>query len=212
KALTIMDLGQLGRDVSFKNGENLFKTEGLFAEASFFEVFTFPLIYGSASHALSDKDALVVSENFALKLFGSVQGAMGQEVEYDLFGKKHLAMIRGVFKDVPNSSSLKFDYVATKQKLLEDIWTSGQVWGNEGAATYVLLRPNVDIGTFDDKIENFITTYDKSTLYTLFTRKFSDAYLNGKYERGVQDGGRITYVKLFSLIAILVLLIACINF
>ena len=135
-----------------------------------------------------------------------------RNVEYDLFGQKSIAKVTGIFKDVPNGSTLKFEYVATKQKLLEDIWTNGQVWSNEGPDTYVLLEPNVDIVAFDKKIENFISKYDEYTSFSLFTRKFTDAYLKGSYENGIQSGGRITYVKLFSLIAILVLLIACINF
>lgn len=212
KALTVMNLGKLGTGISFKNGENLFKAEGLFAESSFFEIFSFPLIYGSSSIALSDKDALVISENFAIKLFGSVQKAIGQEVAYDVFGKKMMAKVTGVFKDTPNHSTLKFDYVATKQKLLEDIWTNGQVWSNEGPDTYVLLAPNVDVIAFDKKIEKFLSKYDEHTTFNLFTRKFSDAYLKGNYENGMQSGGRITYVKLFSIVALLVLLIACINF
>ncbi|MEM9078803.1 MAG: FtsX-like permease family protein [Bacteroidota bacterium] len=212
KAVNVMNLGKLGASISFKNKVNLFKSEGLFAESTFFEVFTFPLIYGSPSQALIDKDAIVISENFAEKLFGSVEKAINQNVEYDLFGQKSIAKITGIFKDVPNNSTLKFDYVATKQKLLEDIWTNGQVWSNEGPDTYVLLNSNVDIPVFDRKIENFISKYDENTSFSLFTRKFSDSYLKGNYENGVQSGGRITYVRLFSLIAILVLLIACINF
>ncbi|PIB31435.1 ABC transporter permease [Maribacter sp. 4G9] len=212
KAVTVMNLGKLGTSITFKNGENLFKTEGLFAETSFFEVFTFPLIYGSPSKALLDKDAIVISENFAVKLYGSVEKAIDQKVEYDVFGQKLIAKVTGVFENPPNNSTLKFEYVATKQKLLEDLWTNGQVWGNEGPDTYVLLKPNVAIAGFDKKIEKFIAKYDKETYYSLFTRKFSDAYLKGNYENGIQNGGRITYVKLFSLIAVLVLLIACINF
>lgn len=212
KAVTVMNLGKLGTSITFKNGENLFKTEGLFAETTFFEAFTFPLIYGSPSQALLDKDAIVISENFAMKLYGSVEKAINQEVEYDVFGLKLNAKVTGVFKNTPNNSTVKFEYVATKQKLLEDIWTNGQVWTNEGPDTYVLLKPNVDIKAFDKKIEKFITKYDEYTSYSLFTRKFSDAYLWGNYENGIQSGGRITYVKLFFFIAILVLLIACINF
>ncbi len=212
KAVTVMDLGKFGMRFTFKNGENLFKAEGLFAETTFFEVFSFPLVQGSSSQALLEKDAMVISENLAKKLFGSVEKAVGQQMEYDSFGQKSTAKVTGVFQDVPNGSTLKFDYVGTKQKLLEDVWPNGQVWTNEGANTYVLLRPNVDINAFDKKIENFIAKYEESTSFTLLTRKFSDAYLMGNYENGIQKGGRITYVRLFSLIAILVLVIACINF
>ncbi|MEM1258056.1 MAG: FtsX-like permease family protein [Bacteroidota bacterium] len=211
-AVTVMNFGKLGAGVTFKNGENMFKTEGLFAESTFFQVFSFPLIYGSSKQVLLDKDAIVISENFAKTLFGSVEKAIDQKVEYDVFGEKSIAKITGVFADVPNRSTLKFDYVATKQKLLEDIWTNGQVWGNTGPDTYVLLKPKTDVLAFDNKIENFIAKYDKETSFKLFTRKFSDAYLKGNYESGTQSGGRITYVKLFSFVAVLVLLIACINF
>jgi ABC-type antimicrobial peptide transport system permease subunit len=212
KAVTVMNLGKLGTGITFKNGKNLFKTEGLFAESTFFEVFTFPLVYGSSSQALMDKDGIAISENFAIKLYGSVEKAIEKEVEYDIFGQKFIAKVTGVFKDVPNASTLKFDYVATKQKLLEDIWTNGQVWTNEGPDTYVLLKPNVDITAFDKKIETFISKYDENTSFSLFTRQFSDGYLKGNYENGVQTGGRVTYVRLFTSIAILVLLIACINY
>lgn len=212
KAVTVMDLGKLGMGVTFKNEENTFKAEGLFAESTFFEVFTFPLVYGSSSQALTDKDAIVISENFAIKLYGSVEKAINKEVEYSIFGDMSIARVAGVFRDAPSNSTLKFDYVCTKQKLLEDVWTNGQIWTNEGPDTYVLLKPNVNVAAFDKKIEKFVAKYDEYTSFNLFTRKFSDAYLKGNYENGVQNGGRITYVKLFSFIAILVLLIACINF
>ncbi|MGB5818186.1 MAG: ABC transporter permease [Saonia sp.] len=212
KAIFVMNLGKEGMGVTFKSDENLFKAEGLFAETTFFEVFTFPLIFGSSSQALLDKNAIVISESFAIRLFGSIEKAIDQQVEYDIFGQKSLAKVTGVFQDVPKNSTLKFDYVGTKQKLLEDIWTNGQVWSNTGPNTYVRLKPNIDIAAFDKKIERFIARYDESTSFSLFTRKFSDAYLKGNYENGIQNGGRITYVKLFVFVAILVLLIACINF
>ncbi|WP_422082878.1 ABC transporter permease [Ulvibacterium sp.] len=211
-ALTVMDGGKLGMSISFKNEENLFKTEGLFASKTFFDAFTFPLIRGTASQVLSDKDAVVISENFAIKLFGSVENAMNRPMEYNIFGNGHSAKVTGVFKNVPNNSTLQFNFVATRKKLLEDIWTNGQVWTNTGPDTYVLLKPNVDITAFNLKIERFVDKYDEYNTFSLFSRKFSDTYLKGNYENGVQSGGRITYVKLFSFVALLVLLIACINF
>ena len=211
-AITVMDLEKEGMSITFKNEENLFKAGGIFASQSFFDAFTFPLVRGNASQVLSDKDAVAVSESFAMKLFGSVENAMNRQVVYNLFGNEQSAKVTGVFKNVPTNSTLQFNFVATKQKLLEDIWTNGQVWTNTGPSTYVLLKPNVDMAAFNSKIERFIDKYDEFNTFSLFTRKFSDAYLKGNYENGVQTGGRITYVKLFSFVALLVLLIACINF
>ena len=210
--ITIMNLGKLGASITFNSEENVLKSEGLFAGKTFFDVFSFPLIYGAASQVLSDKNSIAVSEGFATKLFGSAEKAIGQQVEYSIFGNDHTAKVTGVFSDAPNNSTLKFDYVGTKQKLLEDIWPNGKTWGNTGPDTYILLEPNVDIMAFNQKIEKFINKYDEGNSFSIFTRKFSDAYLKGNYKNGVQSGGRITYVKLFSFIAILVLLIACINF
>lgn len=211
-AITVMDLEKEGHSITFRSKENLFKTSGLFASKTFFDAFSFQLIRGTASQVLSDKDAVVISENFAIKLFGSVENALNRQMEYDMFGNEQSAKVTGVFKNAPSNSTLQFNFVATKQKLLEDIWTNGQLWTNEGPNTYVLLKPNVDIAAFNLKIERFIDTYNEYNMFSLFTRKFSDAYLKGNFENGVQRGGRITYVKLFSFIALLVLLIACINF
>ncbi len=211
-AITVMDLEKEGMGITFKSEENLFKAGGLFASKTFFDAFTFPLVRGTASQVLKDKDAVVISESFAVKLFGSVENAMNRKMDYNVFGNEQSAKITGVFKNVPSNSTLQFNFVATKQKLLEDMWTNGQVWTNTGPSTYVLLKPNVDIAAFNSKIERFIDKYDEFNTFSLFTRKFSDAYLKGNYENGVQSGGRITYAKLFSFVALLVLLIACINF
>lgn len=211
-AVTLMDLGKEGMGITFKNNENVFKSEGLFASKTFFDVFTFPLIHGTASQVLLDKEAIVVSENFAIKLFGSAQNAVNNQMEYNVLGRKHTAQVTGVFKDPPSNSTLQFDFVGTKEKLVEDIWTGGQKWTNTGPATYLLLEPNVDMVVFNMKIERFIDKYDENNMFALFTRKYSDSYLKGNYIDGVQAGGKITYVTLFSFIAILVLLIACINF
>lgn len=211
-AVTVMNLEKEGMAITFKNGENIFKTDGLFAGKAFFNVFTYPLIRGEASQVLDDKDAVVVSESFAIKLFGSVDNALNHQMTYFMFGKDHNAKVTGVFEDIPRNSTMKLSFVATKQKLLEDIWTNGKEWYNTGPDTYVLLEPNVDITAFNQKIERLVDKYNNGNMFSLFARKYSDTYLKGNYEEGIQQGGRITYIRLFSVIGLLVLLIACINF
>lgn len=211
-AVTVMNLEKEGMEVTFKSGTDSFKSAGVFASAPFFEVFTFPLVNGNKSTALVDKNSVVVSENLATKLFGSPQEAINKDVNYNFFGQDHIVRITGVFRNVPNNSTLKFDYVLTKQKLIEDIWPNGTKWYNTGPETYVLLKNNANANAFETKIEKLLDNYDEGNIFTLFIRKFSDGYLKGNYTNGVQDGGRITYVNLFSLVAALVLLIACINF
>jgi len=211
-AVTVMNLAKEGMDITMKNGEKTFKTGGIFSGDAFFQVFTFPLIAGNSGTLLKEKNNIAISEDLALKLYGTVEAALGKPLQWNAFGSDHLSSITGVFKNVSNASTLKFDFVLTKQKLLEDIWQGGTKWYNTGAETYLLLKEGVNPTAFNKKIEKFIDSYDKNNIFSLFVRKYSDAYLYGNYENGKQVGGRITNVQLFSVIAILLLVIASINF
>lgn len=85
-------------------------------------------------------------------------------------------------------------------------------WGSSGPSTFLTLKVGTDPGNFEDKIKDFIKSKHTNTHRTLLLTRFSSNYLYGNFENGVQSGGRIEYVKLFSLIAIFILAIACINF
>lgn len=211
-AVTVMNLSKEGMDITIKNGEKSFKSAPLFSGDAFFKVFTFPLISGNAATVLKEKNSITISEDLARKLFGTADAALGKSLQWNAFGKDHLSSVTGVFKNVSSKSTLKFDVVFTKQKLLEDLWQNGTKWYNTGPETYLLLKEGVNLTVFNKKIERYIDKYDKGNHFSLFVRKYSDAYLYGNYEEGKQAGGRITNVRLFSVIAILLLIIASINF
>src|SRR5688500_8011480 len=211
-AVTVMNLSKEGMDITIKNGEKSFKAAPLFSGDAFFKVLTFPLISGSAATVLIEKPTISISDDRGRKLFGTAEAALGKSLEWNVFGKDHLSSVTGVFKNVSSKSTLKFDVVFTKQKLLEDLWQNGTKWYNTGPETYVLLKEGVNLTVFNKKIERYIDKYDKGNHFSPFVRKYSDAYLYGNYEEGKQAGGRITNVRLFSVIAILLLIIASINF
>jgi ABC-type antimicrobial peptide transport system permease subunit len=211
-AVTVMNLAKEGMDISMKNGEKSFKTSGIFSGEAFFQVFTFPLISGNLGTVLKEKNNIAISEDLARKLYGTVEAALGKSLQWNIFGSDHLSSVTGVFKNVSNTSTMKFDFVLTKQKLIEDIWQNGTNWYNTNPDTYLLLKEEVNLTAFNKKIEKFINKYNKDNIFSLFVRKYSDAYLYGNYENGKQAGGRITNVRLFSIIAILLLVIASINF
>jgi putative ABC transport system permease protein len=211
-AVTVMNLDKEEMDITLKNGEKTFKTTGIFSGEAFFQVFTFPLISGNSGTVLREKNNIVISEDLALKLYGTVGAALGKPLQWNVFGSDHLSSVTGVFKNVRSASTLKFDFVLTKPKLIEDIWQNGTNWYNTNPVTYLLLKEGVNLTAFNKKIEKFIDKYNKDNIFSLFVRKYSDAYLYGNYEDGKQVGGRITNVKLFSVIAILLLVIASINF
>ena len=121
-------------------------------------------------------------------------------------------LISGIFKNNRTHSSYQFDYVVHIEQFKdENQWVLN--WGNNGPPTFVLLREVCDYRIVSEKIKNFVAGKDEDdSNVTLFLTPYSDRYLYGSYTNSIQDGGRIEYVRLFSSIAIFILIIACINF
>ncbi len=127
-----------------------------------------------------------------------------------MLDNKKQTIITAVFKDVPVNSSVTFDFVLPYKMMVTE--NPGiHNWGQNYFKTYLLLNKGTDIKGFDNMISTLIQKKTGSQS-SLFLRPYSDRYLYNKYVNGIQTGGRITYVRLFSIIAILILSIACINF
>ncbi|MEO6453762.1 MAG: ABC transporter permease [Ginsengibacter sp.] len=195
----------------FTVGEKHLNVAGNFADSGFLNVFSFPLLEGNARKALSSTYNLVITQKLAKKLFGD-EDAMGKVVRIDSVDN---FTITGVLKDLPNNTAFNFEYLipwAYMKKINQD----DESWGNNSVKTYILLRPGISQKSFDEKIKNITiahTTNSKSPSTTqVFTQRFSDEWLYSKAENGKYVGGRIEQVKLFSIIAAFILLIACINF
>ena len=190
------------------------KGVGKFAGKDFFTIFSYLLTVGTESQALTDKNSMVISERLAKSLFHTTQNILGKTVEWQLFHLKRQVFISGVFKDLPANSSEQFDFVLTFDSFEDIMGMSGWEvnWNNtEPFYTYLTVREGTDVDYFNTKMEGFLKNKNVQS-HSLFIKPYSDNYLYGKYENGVQAGGRIGYVKLFSMIAFLILIIACINF
>jgi ABC-type antimicrobial peptide transport system permease subunit len=209
-AASVMPSEKIGK-MDLLTPEKTLKAAGSFAGKDFFSMFSFPLIFGNPAKVMDDKNAIVISETLAIGLFGTSKNAVGKGIEYELFGSRHQAFVSGVFAALPQNNSMKFDFVLTHDKLISDIWTNGQNWGNTGPNTYVQLKAGTDVSKFNTKIKSYLERYGEGQ-FSLFVRQYSSAYLFGNYENGKQAGGRIEYVQLFTVIAILILIVACINF
>jgi ABC-type antimicrobial peptide transport system permease subunit len=207
----VFSLDKVGLTIPLKSGEKAIKSGGLFAGEDFFNVFSFPLKEGKPQQVLQEKHSIVLSEKLAIALFGSSAAAIGKTVDWEMLGKKQQSMVSGVFKN-PAANSMKFEFAIPYDLLYSDLFPNFQKWWNEGPFTYVLLKKSTNVTEFNAKIKQFLKRYDDDTFYTLFLRPYSSAYLYGNYENGKQAGGRIEYVKLFSVVAVFILLIACINF
>lgn len=196
-----------------ETNQNPIKTSGQYASSDFFNIFSYPLIYGNKEQILNDKNTIALSEGLASRLFHSSQNAVGKTIMLD---HDEPYIITGIFKDVPSSSSQRFDFVLPYKKFVDEHREWSQPWGNTWAKTYLVLKASADPTAFNKKIANYIQIKTDNNAEeahrTAFITPFSQRYLHGKYENGVRTGGQIDYVHLFSVIAVFLILIACINY
>lgn len=179
------------------------------AGKDFFNAFSFGLLQGNAAQVLSTKEGVVVSEDLARKLFSTTTNVLGKRIEFG--EQKQSFVVTGVFQNVSKSSTLKFDLLYSWELWkATNPWIEG--WGNTSPFTYVLLKPGVDAADFENQVADLAKKKEEGQTKTFFIQKFSSGYLYGKYTGGVQSGGRIEYVRLFSTVGVFVLIIACINF
>jgi len=192
-------------------GDKHFSLHGEFADSDFLKMFSLPLLQGNAATALNSPNGIVLTQQLAIKLFGN-EDAMGKTVRIDTADN---FTVTAVLKDLPPNTRFNFEYVlpwsySTKKGIDDNNWT------NNNVLTYILLKPGTSQAAFDAKIKNITISHtansaDKSTTQ-VFTQRLNDTWLYEKQENGKYVGGRIERVKLFSIIAALILMIACINF
>ena len=184
------------------------KAEGYHVGEDFFQIFSYKLLQGNAVQVLEDKLSIVVSRDLAIKLFGTEENAIGKTVEVQHDKSFH---VTGVFEGTPATSSIQFEFVMSFEEYKDNNkWVLE--WGNNGPSSFLVLREGASADDFSKKIKDYIKGKEKDSHVSLFLRKYSDQYLFGKFENGIQSGGRIEYVELFSIIAVFILIIACINF
>lgn len=193
------------------SGETSFKAGGQFVSKDYFHVFTCPFTEGDPDAVLSDLHTVAVSEELALKLFGRLQNVVGRVIKWDQAEFTGNYRVGGVFKSNPGNATNQFDVLLNFEQF--KVRRPGmEKWGNSDPSTFVVLKKGTDPDAFNAKISRFLKTKSKDIDTRLFAIRYSDKYLHGQFENGVQAGGRITYVRLFAVIAVFILVIACINF
>lgn len=192
------------------NGQ-LFKLEGAYVGEDFLKMFSYPLLQGTPATALNVPGGIAISRKMAVQFFGSPEKAIGQTIRYE--NKEDLA-VTAVFENVPAYSSQQFDFLRNWQDYTKaNSWVSN--WGSANPATYLQLHQGTDLAKVAAKIKGFLASYKsqhKEAFTELGLQPFPEKYLHATFQNGKIDGGRIAYVHLFSLVAVFILLIACINF
>ena len=188
---------------------NGIKAVGQFAGSSFFELFPYHLLHGDKKQVLRDKNSIVISEDLALRFFNTTENIIGKTIK---FQQRLDYQVSGIYQSPPANASLQFDFVLPFEAFItENQWALN--WNYSTVDTYLSLTDGTDLSRFNAKIAGFLDTKrENQQPTTLEASRYTDHYLFGEYENGVQAGGRIQYVRLFGLIAIFILLIACVNF
>lgn len=184
---------------------------GITVDTGFLQVFSFPMLQGNPVTALNDSHSVVLTENTAKSLFGNEE-AMGKIIKIE---NGENFKVTGILKDLPNNTAFDFEYLlpwsSMKYKPGQDLG-----WNDNSTPTYLLLKPNVSYAAVANKIRLFKQHYSsdaKTMKWELFIYPLTRWRLYSSFTNGVEDtGGRSTFIKIFSIISALILLIACINF
>jgi len=198
----------VGEEITFKVGENTLSKNGRFADPDFLKIFSLDFIEGNASQAFTNYDAIVLSVETTTQLFGKGTRAMGKVVRVN---NDTNYTVSGVFKDLPENVTYDFDWVAPFERYMEDKpWM--KEYGSKFSDTFVTLAPGADVDAVDAKVRKLIPEKTEEPGLYAFLLPMKDWHLRSNFEGGKQVGGQIAYVRLFSVVAAIILLIACINF
>lgn len=198
------------KQLLFTIGDKSMYASGKYAEPSLFNMFTLPFVQGDATTAFDQLHSMVITEETAKKFFGKEKdNAIGKTVRVD---NRTDYVITGVLKDIPDNSSMNFEWVAPFEIFFQNN-DYLHTWGNNSLSTYVELKPGVPPASINKRLYNFIQKRNPKSIARPFLFSMNDWHLRDEFDNGVQTGGgRIEYIRLFTIIAGIILLIACINF
>ena len=176
-------------------------------DTGFLNMFSFRMLRGDASTALKDPYSIVLTQSAARRLYGD-RDMMGETIwVHDVMSFN----VTGILADLPDNTGFGFDVL-----LPFDRSGAGMSWSQPGGKdnrTYVELSPHVDVKAVSASIRDIISQHTGGRYTTeTYLQHISKWYLYSNFEKGVSVGGRIEMLRMFVLIALLILLIACINF
>lgn len=201
----------VGNNFLLTAGDKKLNADGAFVDSTFLSMFTFPLIEGDAKTVLTNPHSIVLTDDFAKTLFAG-ESPVGKIIKIDSI---HQFTVTGVLKSLPNNTTFNFNYLLPWSYVKELGWDN-EYWGNNSTTTYTLLKEGSSQRAFDEKIKNISQEHTRNAPVPLtaevITQRLDRYYLYNKPENGYLVAGNIVTVRLFTVIAGFILLIACINF
>jgi putative ABC transport system permease protein len=194
------------RKVFRYKAKSFYEDRGIIIDPSFFEIFSFPFLKGNLRTAVSGPGNIVITETMAAKYFGGEE-SMGKTILVE--GQPQL--VCGVLKAIPRHSTLQFDYALSSESNKTNL-----NWGAFTATTFLLLEDGADTTSIGSKITDVGLKNESPQVkdgVNFRLQPLNDIHLDARaYQKAIMNLGDSSYVFLFSIIAIFVLLVACINF
>jgi len=199
-------------------GENKYYEDGLlFADASLFNIFTFPLVKGNPDRALEAPNTIVVSERIASKYFGNED-----PMDKTLSINDSDYLVTGIMRDIPKNShfhAAMFASLKTQEQIPSVQEQYFQSWARHEFYTYLLLKEGSSADDLQNKLPSFIEKYAAEQIKTILGGSLSSRlqslksiHLHSHLQAEISPNSDIKYVYIFSVIALFILLIACVNF
>lgn len=196
-----------GSRLLFSLGDKSIYERGLFTDPDFLKMFSFKILKGDPTALLTDPSSMIITDKMAEKFFGK-EDPVGKTLKVN---SDKSYTIAGLVEEPPLSSNIRFSWLASF-KIYEEKNKWLESWGSNGIQTFVELKKGADPKQLNKKLFNFITNKDTSGIAKPFLLSVDDWRLRNNFEEGKQTGGRIEFVRLFMIIAIIIIVIACINF
>lgn len=202
-----------GAQHSMVIGDKKLDLYGLSVGADFLKMFPYTMLKGNNNSVLNSPNSIVLTESLAEALFGQ-EDPINKTIRID---NKNNVTVTGVMKDLPHNSTLQFSYLLP-YSYLEQTYPETKKervnWDNTSYLEYIELQPGIDGKAFESKIKDIIAKHitDKSTKIEVILQPAKNWRLLTQFKNGKASDGLIQYVRIFGIIGILVLVIACINF
>ena len=212
---------RLGRTPVVLNEKTFYESRLYAVDSTFYEIFTIPLIFGNPETVLTDPNTMVISRDTALKYFGDTD-VVGKTLSADFSWSSGRIdfQITGVSENVPDNSHFHYDLLVSSSSFPAAINNTG--WSSNNFITYLLLEEGTSKTWFDEKLKEFTRrhvgpeNYDaalvRGDFWEYFLQPITDIHLNSDLNGEFEANGNKTYVFIFSVISVIILLIACINF
>lgn len=190
-------------------GNKGYKVSGRFADADYLKILDYPLWKGEVK-ALEDPSMIFITRSLAKRMFGK-EDVIGESLNWHFWSTEKTFRVAGILEDVTPATSEPFEFILP-WGFYHDELINFQAWGNFYGRVLVKLDDLSQKGIVEEKMNEIFQANNPNENVELFLTGYADRYLYGKYENGMRAGGRIDYVNLTIIVAVFILLIACINF